>query len=180
MRSLNCSKQSMWKSKENKIAFAFPFLNSAAVSRAQSVADSSNATKFLSKNRVWNFLEDFFFLLKCNRKPTKWKFHLFQWISSTLRAWNLLVFLRFSFAFKQVRNIYPQAGLFSFAIFPYISPSIWLETYPAEKKVFEDFAWIFSHFSLALVIWRDSKRIVEMRRDQEQAARCYIFFIKAT
>lgn len=167
MRSLNCSKQPMRKSKESEIVFLSP-----TFSRAKSAADSSNATNFLNKNRVsiLNIFEDIF-PLKCNRKPTKWKFHLFNEISSiSLARVKFISFLRFSFAFEQVRNIYPQ-DYFSFASFVYFSFHLaW--NLSSRKKVFEDFAWIFRIFSLVLlVIWRDTKKIVEMRRDQKFASK---------
>jgi hypothetical protein len=51
-------------------------------------------------------------------------------------------FISFSSIFLEVGNIYPQ----DYSAFPSISLSVWLETYPAEKKVLEDLAWILFAF----------------------------------
>ena len=150
MRSLNYFKQSMRKNKESEIVFISP-----TFSRTHSAAvDSSNATNVLNRNRVsfLNIFEDIF-PMKCNRKPTKWKFHLFNEFSSILLARvKFISFCSIFFRFSGEVAIFTLRIIFPFPCSRIFRFPFGLKLIQPEKKVFEIFAWIFFRIFVFLVL----------------------------
>jgi hypothetical protein len=126
----------------------------SSTSRAKT-ADSSNATKLLNKNRVslWHISEDFSLshwnVIESRRNENSTS------SSSRVVLEPRVKFISFSSIFLEVGNIYPQ----DYSASPSISLSVWLETYPAEKRYWKIWRGFFSHFCLVLVIWRDRRGI---------------------
>lgn len=118
----------------------------------------TDSTKFLNKIRV--FLEYFwgyFSPLKCNRKPVKWKFHLFhEFLRLCERAWKFISFSSIFFRL-QANFLYLPSGLFSFISFRIFHFPFGLKLTQPKKvlRFFNDFyALLFSHVLSDLAAWR--------------------------